>query len=357
MNRELEQKLFRVRQMMAANNLQAVHIAQLGNLAWLLCGADLAVSLTDAPVAEVVVTAQRVTVLASNIEQGRLEAEELPAGAELVYFPWFEPDSKERLLQALIGEGTVLSDTPGRGWASRDFWPLRVPLLPDEVTRYRKLCGAAAAVFSEVLPTLAPGLTEHEVAGRIAEGLRARGMQPVVLLVGSDERLQYCRHPLPQAKKLETRVMVVACARWQGLYANLTRLVCFGTETDDMKRAYDAVLEVERGMLEHTRHGVLVDPFFDDIINGYAEQGHAGAWQEHHQGGPTGYFTRDFIAKPTGEKMLVDGSAYAWNPSLKGVKVEDTVLLLDDKLEVLTEDSSWPLREVGGVRRPEVLEL
>ena len=43
---ELAEKLARVRLMMAANNVSAVHVAGLGNLAWLLCGADLAVALT-----------------------------------------------------------------------------------------------------------------------------------------------------------------------------------------------------------------------------------------------------------------------------------------------------------------------
>ena len=60
---ELEAKLERLRKMMAAGNVRAVHVAKLGNLAWLLCGGDALVSFADPPVAEAVVTQKRVVVL------------------------------------------------------------------------------------------------------------------------------------------------------------------------------------------------------------------------------------------------------------------------------------------------------
>ena len=96
---------------------------------------------------------------------------------------------------------------------------------------------------------------------------------------------------------------------------------------------------------------------FEQVKEAYKTAGRPEAWQEHHQGGPTGYLTRDFVATPADRHMLVEGSAYAWNPSLPGLKVEDTVLLQGDTLSVLTEDPRWPLLDVGGRRRPEVLEL
>ncbi len=356
MDNELAEKLARVRLMMAANGLGAVHFGTLGNLAWLLGGADLAVSLTNASVAEAVVTKDACVVVASSIERARLEREELPEGIEVVYAPWYEPEAKEKLLQEATGSGRVLSDTPSSGWPTRDFWPLRVPLLPDEVTRYRELCRDASAVFSDVLMELEPGLTEFELAGRLAEGLRAHGAQPVVLLVGSDERLQGYKHPIPQAKRIEKRVMAVACPRRHGVYANITRFVSFG-ETEAQARDYTSLLEIERAIFDATQHGVLVRDLFTVLEEAYAEAGFEGAWREHHQGGPTGYLTRDFVAVPGSERMLVEGSAYAWNPSLPGVKVEDTALLKGETLELLTLDDRWPTREVGGRRRPEVLVL
>lgn len=356
MTSELEQKLSRIRLMMAANNYNAVHLTRLDNVSWVLCGADMIVSLVNNPVAEVVVTSKHVTVVASSIEQPRLEEEELPKGVELVYTPWYDAEAKEKALDDFLG-GKVLSDTPERGFDTKDFWLLRVPLTIEEIERYRKLSKEASEVFTEGLQLIKPGLTEHQVIGLLDEGLRAKGMQPVVMLAASDDRLERYKHPLPSYKKLEKRFMAVTCVRKHGLITSLTRLVSFGGESNEHKKRYTKLLEVEKIILDYTQHGIIVSEMFRELQAAYAKAGREVAWSEHHQGGPTGYNTRDFIATPTETRMLVDGSAYAWNPSLPGVKVEDTILLLNDKLEILTEDPRWPSREVGGRKRPEVLEL
>jgi hypothetical protein len=47
--------------------------------------------------------------------------------------------------------------------------------------------------------------------------------------------------------------------------------------------------------------------------------------------------------------------ALAWNPSLPGHKIEDTILVGDDGVENLTIDPRWPTVTVGGRARPDVL--
>ncbi len=356
MTTEFGQKLSRLRLMMAANNYDAVHLAQLGNLSWLLCGADFAVSLLDKPVAEAVVTSKTVTVIASSIEKPRLEDEELPKGVELLYVPWYDSAVKEKMLHDLL-QGRVLSDTPARGFDTKDFWPMRVPLTIEEIDRYRKLSLEASRVFTEGLQMIKPGLSEHQVVGLLTEGLHAKGMQPVVMLAASDDRLEHYNHPLPSHNKIDKRLMVVTCARKHGLMVSLTRLVSFGGESAVHKKRYTQVLEVEKMLLDYTQHGIIIAELFSELKLAYKNVGCETAWREHPQGGPTGYNTRDFVITPDDTRMIIDGSAYAWNPSLPGVKVEDTVLLLNDKLEVLSEDEQWPSREVGGRKRPEVLEL
>jgi Xaa-Pro dipeptidase len=356
MTTEFGQKLSRLRLMMAANNYDAVHFAQLGNLTWLLCGGDLVVSLINEPVAEVVITSKTVTVVAANIEQPRLEQEELLKGAEVVYTPWYDSTAKQKILADLL-QGKVLSDTSGRGFESKDFWPMRVPLTLEEIDRYRKLSLETTQVFTEGFTRIKPGLTEHQVMGLLAEGLRAKGMQPVVMLAASDDRLEHYKHPLPTNKKIEKRFMAVVCVRRQGLMTSLTRLASFAKETPEHKKRYKNLLEVEKILLDYTKHGLIIAELFNEVKQAYKRAGRETAWTEHHQGGPTGYYTRDFVITPDDTRMLVDGSAYAWNPSLPGVKIEDTVLLLNDKLEILTEDQNWPTREVGGRKRPEILEL
>ena len=40
--------------------------------------------------------------------------------------------------------------------------------------------------------------------------------------------------------------------------------------------------------------------------------------------------------------------AFAWNPTIAGTKVEDTALLVDGTLQMITTSSDWPTIELGG---------
>ncbi len=46
-----------------------------------------------------------------------------------------------------------------------------------------------------------------------------------------------------------------------------------------------------------------------------------------------------------GKEIVVDNQAFAWNPSIRGGKVEDTVVLRDGKIESLTDTPDLPLVE------------
>jgi Xaa-Pro dipeptidase len=97
------------------------------------------------------------------------------------------------------------------------------------------------------------------------------------------------------------------------------------------------------------------------LARAYAVAGHAGAWEEHYQGGPVGYRQREFELVPTQTDSrwfsvtLAEGHAVAWNPSVSGGgKAEDTYLVEPHGLRRLTDTGAWPLLDDG---RPAVLDL
>jgi hypothetical protein len=76
----------------------------------------------------------------------------------------------------------------------------------------------------------------------------------------------------------------------------------------------------------------------------------------HHQGGTTGYLSREVVATPEKADVIIEtNTAVAWNPSLPGTKIEDTFIMTDEEELLLTQDLRWPGREVGRRFRPDFL--
>jgi Xaa-Pro aminopeptidase len=142
--------------------------------------------------------------------------------------------------------------------------------------------------------------------------------------------------------------MLVACARRHGLIANLTRFVSFGALTPP---EYDRLLAVEAAFLDATVPGARVGDVFAAGVAAYGDD----EWTLHHQGGPTGYESRDYLATHDSDALVVENQAFAWNPSVPSLKVEDTVLATSSGLEVLTVDARWPTTTVNGRERPNLL--
>jgi Xaa-Pro aminopeptidase len=158
-----------------------------------------------------------------------------------------------------------------------------------------------------------------------------------VLLAATHERIARHRHPLPTGARLERRAMIVASAQRGGLYANLTRIAWLGEPDPEIARrqaACDEILAHTRE--EATRPGRTLAHAFDDVRRFYAEAGFPDEWRLHHQGGITGYASREVIATPHTEVEIEPGMAFAWNPSVTGAKAEETFVLTEAGPELVT---------------------
>jgi hypothetical protein len=151
--------------------------------------------------------------------------------------------------------------------------------------------------------------------------------------------------------------MVVVCARRGGLIASLTRIVSFGRLAPELRDAQSRLLLVDAAFNAATVAGARVGDVFAAGRRAYAEQGFdAGEWRLHHQGGPTGYEPRDYLATDGSDARVVERQAFAWNPSVPSLKCEDTIVATTALPEVLTVDAGWPTEVVDGLPRPLVLE-
>jgi Xaa-Pro aminopeptidase len=351
---EAAAKIALLRDVLIASGAGAIRLRGIDWFAWVTAGGSSAVLLAaETGVAEVLVTRDEACVLTDEIEAERLREEEVPTGFTFHATPWTEVELREHYVLAAAGR-PVLSDRP-----AGDEQPLpyrlrhrRMVLTTNEHERYRELGRDAAAAMSEVMRLARPDWTEYQLAGAGAQALWRRGIHPALVLAAGERRLPLYRHATPSGEPVGERAMMVFCARRHGLYANLTRFVTFGKAPPEQLE----LMEVEATGLAAVVPGNSLAAVYHALAQAYRHAGRENAIREHHQGGITGYLAREIVATPSTATELETGMAFAFNPSFKGIKIEDTFLLGPAGLENLTYDPAWPAVEVQGRMRPLWLE-
>ena len=361
-NTELNLKLDRVRNLLDASDLNGILLRRSDNFAWAACGADPHINTADSMgIASLLITPSNHFVVTNNIEATRLMREEGLGEQdwEFKVFPWFEGD----IQIASLTQGMKLgadSSFPNALDLSDEIASIRSQLTPEEGERYRELGQLCVQGMRQAIDAVKPGMSEYEIAGTLAQSIESKGVQVVVNLIATDERIFSYRHPLPTAKKLQNYAMLVLCGRKWGLICSVTRLVHFGSLPDDVRRKAEAVARIDAGMIAATRPGRTLGDVFRCAQSAYAEAGYPDEWKFHHQGGSAGYAPREVTATPNSTEPILLGQAFAWNPSITGAKSEDTILVGEGSNEIITEMADWPSIEVQVgeqvVKRPAIFE-
>ena len=381
---EFAAKRERISGLLDGYGLDALLLRTRANIAWLGCGPADGVPFDHVQgsrsevwaqgengVMVFVATRDGVTLVTENIELPRIvrdEFGELPI--EVVAQPWHESDMARATAAIVARDGARVASDLSEPWLvdaaaeagfrvedmRGEIAALRASLLPRELARYRWLGRTAAEVMSEVCRAIAPGVREAEVVADAHRRLRRLGIAQEVDIVCSDDRLLVDRHGLYGDYAIERLAMVVFCAHKWGLVANLTRMVHLGPLAADLQRRHGELAAFDRRIMEATRPGVSLAEIFTDVIQpGYAALGEPEAWMDHHQGGSTGYTGRDQRVTPKTAGVVQPNQAFAWNPSLPGLKSEDTFVVTPDGPEVLTLDPGWPVHSDSG--RSRIVEL
>ncbi len=360
---ELDLKLARLRELMTRKKLDAIVLQRNSSFAWITCGAPSYINTASTTgAAAAVVTLSDRYIVTNNIEAPRLEREEGLAaqGWKMKTTQWHETRD---LLAELNAGLEVGSDglLPGTANLAGEITLMRAQLTGPEMERFRalgRLCGEA---IDSAIRGVRPGDTEFEIAGRLDRATFARGVQPIVNLIATDNRVFEFRHPLPTNKQMEKYAMLVLCGRKAGLVASVTRLVHFGKLPDELKRKADACMKIDAAFIAGTQPGRTLGEVFKLGTDAYAAAGFADEWRRHHQGGLAGYEPRESNGRPGSTVLVAANQAYAWNPSIAGVKSEDTVLITETGHEVITQIDGWDtqLIVVDGepVLRPRILEI
>ncbi len=316
----------------------------------------------------------KVYYVGNNIEEPRIIDEELQGlPCEKISFLWFESTPAEAVKKyfKINNEEKWVSDDGSLGKnVNNELAVIRALLTEKELEKYKELGKLAKEAMVSTLKEIKQGDTETEISARLVWEGHRRGCLVPVSLVASDERIEKYRHPLPtekplsgsgDSKKVRNIVMVVGCFLKEGLVVSLTRFKQVGKISEDIIDAFGRICGVDAIMQEATVPGKTLGDVFQQCMEAYKlMEFPENEWHNHHQGGATGYAGRTCKGNP-GEgfpvldthypsllekeirKKILFGSAFAWNPSAKGVKSEDTFILYPDgRKEIVTITEEIP---------------
>jgi antitoxin VapB len=368
---ELEEKTERLLRMLKDENLGGVLLNSQHNFAWLTAGKNNGVDLSQANgVSSLLIRNDgKRFLIANKIEMPRMLAEEVSEkDFEPIEFEWeadkingsFVPETAHKLLNGnplatdifynsnfCVVEGSIVK--------------CRYQLTENEIERFRKLGKDAGKVLGEIFTKIELGQTEKEIANIVRFELGKFGINSVVTLVAADKRIKNFRHPIPTENVWKKTLMIVVCAKRDGLIASLSRIFSVGNFSDDVRKRTDAVAKVHAQIMHASRVDATGKKIFEVIKSAYSDVGFQSEETKHHQGGAAGYKTRDWVAHSDSNEQVHLNQAFAFNPSIAGTKSEETFLVTENGIEVITASPDFPKIEtvIDGSRylTPDILVI
>lgn len=349
--REIDIKVERLARLARAEGVGGILLNTQPNFAWLTGGRSNRIDGSREHGAGSLLVSDRGErfVIANNIEMPRLVDEAL---ADLRFAPceyhWTaeQADAGQPITTArrAVGGREVACDGAMAGGKPIEpaIAAARTLLTDAEVARYRALGCDVGRVLGQLCRTITPGLEESEIAARMAAAVLNAHARPIVTMVAADDRIDRYRHPVPTSRVWRSRVLLVLCAQRDGLIVSLSRMVVAGQPADEVMCRTAATGRVFERLLQATRPATTGAELFAVAAQAYRDAGYPGEEARHHQGGAIAYRSREWLAHPHSREIVQRQQAFAWNPSITGTKVEDTVVLVDGQTDVISASPSWP---------------
>jgi len=207
MSSEFEIKSKKIVELLDRHRLDGILYSERANFAWITCGRDNHIpNNTPLGVASLLFTKTERICLTSNIEQPRMEFEELTGlGIKVVSYPWYDKLAAQKTVRDVIGSKRIVCDVDplelGLNQPPPGFGELRWSLTDAEVTRYREGGRRTNLALQSACRDVKPNMSEHEVGGILDAQLRKQSLNPLVTLIAADDRIERFRHPIPRRRR------------------------------------------------------------------------------------------------------------------------------------------------------------
>ncbi|MBQ8150978.1 MAG: aminopeptidase P family protein [Clostridia bacterium] len=244
------------------------------------------------------------------------------------------------------GFDTLQKNVPGIEWKSLAGAPQRLRQIKDEgeLALIRRACRITGEAFERMLGVIKEGMTEKEIALQLEYDMLTHGADGIafstIVAAGANGSLP---HAIPSDYKVRKGDMITMDfgAKCGGYCADMTRTFALGQPSDEMRRVYDVVLEAQKRSQAAVMAGKCCE-HIDAIARNYIyENGYEGRFG-HGLGHSLGIDVHESprlsqncsdILQPN-QLVTVEPGIYL--PGIGGVRIENTVVVMEGGCEALT---------------------
>lgn len=231
-------------------------------------------------------------------------------------------------------------------WVPQIDFGVRARMCKDEgeLSRIRRAVEIADQALLDLIPSIHPGMRENEISALLEYHMARRGSEhPAFETIVASGPRGALPHGAPTDRCIETGEMVTidfgAC--FAGYMSDITRTLWIVDIPDELRRIWDAVLDVQRACVSAVRPDIpakSLDVMQRDLFEkkGLAQYvqhslGHGVGLEIHEAPSVSASST---VQLAPGMVITIEPGLYL--PGIGGVRIEDTVLVTADGHEVLT---------------------
>jgi len=222
--------------------------------------------------------------------------------------------------------------------------PLRGVKTEAELVALKAAADLNRQAFSEVLPQIRSGISEHEIALELEFSLKRLGgeVNAFDFIVASGVR-GALPHGVASDKKLEEGELVTIDfgTRVAGYHSDETVTLAIGQVDRKLRQIFDIVLEAHDSALAFIRPGMAICEL-DAVARDFISAAGYGEYFGHGLGHGVGLEIHEYPAITSrSDQILREGMVFTvepgiYIPDIGGVRIEDTVVVTADGFELLT---------------------
>jgi len=224
------------------------------------------------------------------------------------------------------------------------IWSLRKIKDEGELALIKRAAELTSRGMEKAIEILKPGMRERDVAAEIEYEMRRMGSDGVAFdtIVCSGPESAFPHGGLGEREIRDGDLVVIDVgAKYRGYCADMTRTLIAGVASKEQGRLCDMVREAQRQAISHVRAGVRARDI-DEVARGYIADKGYGGYFVHGLGHGVGLDIHEPPAlNPLSEEILLRGNVITVEPGIYipkfgGARLEDTILVLEDKAVKLT---------------------